>query len=121
MLYAKTVGAQIDVLHIVETLAVENTLQENVRAIGARVVTGLATLGEQHGVRVESHVKVSRSAGRAVLAAAQENQADLIVLGAIPRLLGRRMFLGNTVEFVLHHAACAVALFIPAARRAGTA
>jgi len=53
-----------------------------------------------------------------VLAAAQ---ADLIVLGAIPRLLGRRMFLGNTVEFVLHHAACAVALFIPAARRAGTA
>lgn len=121
VLYAKTVGAQIDVLHIVETLAVENTLQENVRAIGARVVTGLATLGEQHGVRVESHVKVSRSAGRAVLAAAQENQADLIVLGAIPRLLGRRMFLGNTVEFVLHHAACAVALFIPAARRAGTA
>ena len=72
-------------------------------------------------LRVESHVKVSRSAGRAVLAAAQENQADLIVLGAIPRLLGRRMFLGNTVEFVLHHAACAVALFIPAARRAGTA
>src|SRR5207302_834216 len=36
VLYAKTVGAQIDVLHIVETLAVENTLQENVRAIAAR-------------------------------------------------------------------------------------
>ncbi|GAC1340647.1 MAG: cation:proton antiporter [Myxococcales bacterium] len=121
VLYAKATGAHIEVLHVVETLAIELAVQEELRAVGTRVVTELATLGEQHGVRIESSVRVSRSAGRCVLGEAQESGSDLIVLGANPRVLGRRLFFGNTVEFILSRAPCPVALFVPGAPRATAA
>lgn len=121
VLYAKAVGAHIEVLHVVETLAIELAVQEELRTVGMRVVTELAALGEQQGVRVESRVKVSRAAGRCVLGEAQDSGSDLIVLGANPRVLGRRLFFGNTVEFILSRAGCPVALFVPAAPRATAA
>jgi Kef-type K+ transport system membrane component KefB/nucleotide-binding universal stress UspA family protein len=121
VLYAKASGARIDVLHVVETLAIEREVHEELRAVGTPVVSELAELGQQNGVRVESSVKVSRSTGRAVLKEAQETGSDLIVLGAIPRVLGRRLFFGNTVEFILGRAPCPVALFVSAAPRATVA
>jgi nucleotide-binding universal stress UspA family protein len=121
VLYAKASGARIEVLHVVETLAIERAVQEELRAVGTPVVSELTALGEQNGVRVESSVKVSRSTGRCVLSEVQETGSDLIVMGANPRVLGRRLFFGNTVEFILSRAPCPVALFVPAAPRATAA
>jgi Kef-type K+ transport system membrane component KefB/nucleotide-binding universal stress UspA family protein len=121
VLYAKASGARIEVLHVVETLAIERAVQEELRAVGTPVVSELTALGEQNGVRVESSVKVSRSTGRCVLNEVQETGSDLIVMGANPRVLGRRLFFGNTVEFILSRAPCPVALFVPAAPRATVA
>lgn len=117
VLYAEAVGAELVVLHVVETLSIEHEVQEQLRRVGTRVVTELAALGEQHGIRVESRIRVSRSAGRCILREAEEMEADLIVLGALPRVPGRSTFLGNTVEYVLGNAPCGVALFVPAVRK----
>jgi Kef-type K+ transport system membrane component KefB/nucleotide-binding universal stress UspA family protein len=46
---------------------------------------------------------------QAIITAAQQEKADLIVLGAEPKL-GKGLFLGHTINFVLRNAPCAVAI-----------
>ena len=86
--------------------------------VGMRVVSDVAAMGAQHGVLVDAHVRWSSAAPRTIVEAAREFDADLIVLGAVPQLLGRQTFLGNTVEYVLRAAPCPVALFVPRVPRA---
>lgn len=118
MLYAKATGAQLAAVSIVDPQLRGTEAGEQSESVGMRVVTDVAELGAQHGVAVDAHVRWSSSAGRTIVEAAREVNADLIVLGAMPQLLGRRTFLGNTVEYVLRSAPCPVALFVPRAPRA---
>jgi len=46
---------------------------------------------------------------QAIVLAAQQENADLIVLGAEPKM-GKGLFLGHTINFVLRNAPCAVAI-----------
>ncbi|HEY6909359.1 MAG TPA: cation:proton antiporter [Myxococcales bacterium] len=118
MLYAKANGAELAAVSIVDPQLRGTEAGEQSESVGMRVVTDVAALGAQHGVAVDAHVRWSTSAGRTIVEAAREVGADLIVLGAMPQLLGRRTFLGNTVEYVLRSAPCPVALFVPRAPRA---
>src|SRR5512140_804918 len=111
MLYAKATGAQLAAVSIVDPQLRGTEAGEQSESVGMRVVTDVAELGAQHGVAVDAHVRWSSSAGRTIVEAAREVNADLVVLGAMPQLLGRRTFLGNTVEYVLRSAPCPVALF----------
>jgi Kef-type K+ transport system membrane component KefB/nucleotide-binding universal stress UspA family protein len=118
ILYGKSTGAQVHAVHIVEATAAGVSTQERQLTVGTSLVAEIAALGEKSGVRVDSWVRQSASSPRAILAAAQEVGADLVILGAIPRVLGRRLYLGNTAEYVLGHAQAAVAVFVPGMRRA---
>lgn len=115
ILYAKAVGAELAAVNIVDPRLQNGAEGENV---GMRVVTDVAALGEQHGVKVDAHVRWSAAAPRTIVEAAREFGADLIVIGAVPQLLGRQTFLGNTAEYVLRAAPCPVALYVPRVPRA---
>jgi basic amino acid/polyamine antiporter, APA family len=65
-------------------------------------------LGEDHGVRVEPATVRARSIGRAIVEAARERDADLIVVGSSPRWRRQSTFFSPTVDYVLKHAPCEV-------------
>jgi APA family basic amino acid/polyamine antiporter len=65
-------------------------------------------LGAEHGVAVEGLTVRARAIGQAIVHAAQELEADLIVLGASPRWRRQSRFFSPTVEYVLKKAPCEV-------------
>ncbi len=117
LLCAKESGALVLAMSVVVP-APDLVAGGGVEDVGMRVVSEVARLGGQEGLQVESHVRWSASPGRAIVEAASELRADLLVMGAVPQVLGRRTFLGNTAEYVLASAPCPVALFVPPAPRA---
>jgi len=62
------------------------------------------TLGADNGVVVEGRIVRARSIGRAIVTAARESGADLIVLGSSPRWRRQARFFSPTVDFVLRRA-----------------
>ena len=62
------------------------------------------------GIRVRTRVVRARQAGEAIVAAAEDVDADLVVMNAPRKMrLGRRASVfGRTVRHVLHHAPCRV-------------
>ena len=118
LLYAKEAGALVLAMSVVvpapDALAPDGRVED----VGMRVVGEVARVGAAEGVEVESHVRWSASPGRAIVEAVSELRADLLVMGAVPQVLGRRTFLGNTAEYVLASAPCPVAIFVPPVPRA---
>jgi basic amino acid/polyamine antiporter, APA family len=87
---------------------VANSLLDDARAIV-----------ESHGVRAVTRLVRARSAGPAIVADAIARNAELVVLGAPRRGVGRRAPLfGRTARYVLKHSPCRV---IVTAGRAATA
>lgn len=117
LIYAKEAGAVVAVLSVVAP-APDPTALGRVEDVGMRVVTEVVRMGAQEGLEIDPHVRWSASPGRAIVEAAGELRADLLVMGADPQVLGRRTFLGNTAEYVLASAPCPVALFVPPSPRA---
>jgi basic amino acid/polyamine antiporter, APA family len=67
-----------------------------------------AALGADHGVEVEGRSIRARNIGEAVVEAAEEAGADLIVLGSSPRWRRQSRFFSPTVEYVLRKASAEV-------------
>ena len=63
-----------------------------------------AALGADHGVVVEGRSIRARSIGEAIVQAAEETGADLIVLGSSPRWRRQSRFFSPTVDYVLRKA-----------------
>jgi basic amino acid/polyamine antiporter, APA family len=63
-----------------------------------------AALGADHGVEVEGRSIRARSIGEAIVKAAEETGADLIVLGSSPRWRRQSRFFSPTVDYVLRKA-----------------
>ncbi|PAA88341.1 hypothetical protein BOX15_Mlig009186g1, partial [Macrostomum lignano] len=72
----------------------------------------------QLGIKKFSFVNVSGEPGEAIVQAAEEHEADLVVMGS--RGLGtlRRTFLGSVSDYVLHHAYRPVLICPPSKREA---
>jgi basic amino acid/polyamine antiporter, APA family len=66
-------------------------------------------LVESYGVRAVTRLERARSAGPAIVADAVTRNADLVVIGAPRRVLGRRTpVFGKTVRYVLKNSPCRV-------------
>jgi APA family basic amino acid/polyamine antiporter len=65
-------------------------------------------LAAEHGLEVEGKLVRARSIGPAIIAAAAELGADLIVLGSAPRWRRQSRFFSPTVDYVLRKAECEV-------------
>lgn len=118
ILYAKSVGATLAAVSVVAPARGDGNADVRHEDVGARVASEVARMAAQDGIEVDAHVRWSNAPGRAIVEAARELGADLLLLGAVPQLLGRRTYLGNSVEHVLATAPCPVALFVPAVPRA---
>jgi APA family basic amino acid/polyamine antiporter len=115
-------GARIVALYVLEVpldqqLSVEQPELE--RQANAELDQAVA-IGESYGVPVVDRLVRARDAGTAIVAEARGRHAEIIVLGAPRRRLGRRerAVFGRTVDYVLRHAPCRVLVTAAAAEAA---
>jgi Kef-type K+ transport system membrane component KefB/nucleotide-binding universal stress UspA family protein len=123
--YARETGAEIHLLHVLDPgAAYDRRTYQELRLLGGRMVDELVTRGRRDGASVLGRLVTSRFPPRAILAAASQVRADLVLMGATPRYSDRRAYFGPTADLVLAHAPCAVALYVggvrPEALRATT-
>jgi basic amino acid/polyamine antiporter, APA family len=103
-------SSTVDALHVIPvplSLPLEAELVEAQERATASI-TDAAVLGHEHGVIVEGEVVRARSIGQAIVEAAEERGADLIVLGSAPRWRRQSRFFSPTVDYVLRRAPCEV-------------
>jgi len=103
---AKERGAAVVALHVIRVpldrpLDAEEYEQEE-RA--AASLAEAAALGADHGVTVEGKSIRARSIGEAIVKAAEETGADLIVVGSAPKWRRQSRFFSPTVDYVLRKA-----------------
>ncbi|HEY2354804.1 MAG TPA: universal stress protein [Gaiellaceae bacterium] len=99
-------GASVIAIHIIrvpldQPLDAE-LVDEEERA--AASLSEAAVLGDDLGVKVEVRSIRARSIGEAIVQAAEESGADLIVLGSSPRWRRQSRFFSPTVDYVLRKA-----------------
>ncbi len=84
--------------------------------VGHHSTNGVRSLGELLGVPVRTEVRTGSTgaAGREIVHAARALRADLVLLAADRRMAGREVYCGRTVEYVVRHADCPVAVLFPA-------
>ena len=110
---AATLGASVELLHVVEFMPVEpmgETLMPAVRIeeeLMARASQRLAALAEELGLAGAPHRVESGNVKAEIVRVARERQADLIVLGSRERH-GRSILVNFTEDAVLHAAPCDV-------------
>ena len=80
---------------------------------GRELLRRATAILDQYGV--DSHPRLTRapSAAAAILAAAEETQPEIIVMGAERRLRGRSRIFGDNVQAVLKGASCRVMVVSP--------
>jgi APA family basic amino acid/polyamine antiporter len=99
-------GAAVVALHVIR-VPLDRSLDAELIDEEERAAASLAeaaVLGADHGVTVEGRSVRARSIGEAIVQAAEETGADLIVLGSSPRWRRQSRFFSPTVDWVLRKA-----------------
>lgn len=110
---AATLGAEVELLHVVEFMPVEpmgETLMPAVRIedeLLARARQRLAALAEELGLAGSPHRVESGNVKAEIVRVARERQVDLIVLGSRERH-GLSILVNFTEDTILHAAPCDV-------------
>ncbi len=113
---AKSLNAKVTCLSITESEASElygEATQSGVviqRNVNSEIESTLGELASALDVDFETILmQTSAHPAQAAILAAQQSDIDLIVLGAEPKI-GKGLFVGHTVNYILRHAPCAVAV-----------
>ena len=114
--------ARIVALSVVEVPR-DRSLADELPELEARANADLddaVAIGETYGVRVVDRLVRARDAAAAIVDEARARNAEIIVVGAPGRRLGRRerALFGRTVDHVLRHAPCRVLVSSAAAKAA---
>jgi APA family basic amino acid/polyamine antiporter len=99
-------GASVEALHVI-LVPLDQPLDAPLYDREEQAAASLAeaaALGADNGVVVEGRVLRARAIGEAIVAAARESGADLIVLGSSPRWRRQSRFFSPTVDYVLRKA-----------------
>jgi basic amino acid/polyamine antiporter, APA family len=99
-------GAAVVAVHVIR-VPLELPLDAELVGEEERAAASLADaveLGEDLGVKVEGRAVRARSIGEAIVQAAEETGADLIVLGSSPKWRRQSRFFSPTVDYVLRKA-----------------
>jgi basic amino acid/polyamine antiporter, APA family len=99
-------GAAVVALHVIR-VPLDQPLDAELAGDEERAAASLseaAVLGSDLGVEVEGRSIRARSIGEAIVQAAEETGADLIVLGSSPRWRRQSRFFSPTVDYVLRKA-----------------
>ncbi len=97
----------VTVIEVPLELALDVRRPEETRVAG-RLLDDARALVESYGVRATTRLIRARRAGDAIAEEAVRQGADLVVLGARRRALGRREVFGKTVDTVLRASPCRV-------------
>jgi APA family basic amino acid/polyamine antiporter len=103
-------GAEVQALHVIR-VPLEQALEGEMLDEEERAEASIAEaklLGAEHGVLVVGITVRARAIGNAIVARAEEIDADLIVLGSAPRWRRQSRFFSPTVDYVLRRAPCEV-------------
>ncbi|MGH2459915.1 MAG: cation:proton antiporter [Chloroflexota bacterium] len=121
---AKGSGADVVALHVVENHPLVEPFSRSSaaretsarRSVGEYATKTVQSLGELLDVDVRSsvHWHSGTSTGPAIVARAEALSGDLILLAARRHLAGSDLYCGRTIEYVLQHARCPVAVLFPA-------
>lgn len=80
------------------------------RNVASEINTTLSELSDALDVQFQSiNIQTSAHPAQAAILMAQQHDVDLIVLGAEPKL-GKGLFIGHTINYILRHPPCAVAV-----------
>src|SRR2546423_1482677 len=99
-------GAAVVALHVIR-VPLDQPLDAELFDQEERAAASLAeaaALGADHGVVVEGHSIRARSIGDAIVKAAEETGADLIVVGSAPKWRRQSRLFSPTVDYVLRKA-----------------
>jgi basic amino acid/polyamine antiporter, APA family len=99
-------GASVEALHVIRVpleLPLDAELIDEEEQAEASIAEA-KILGADHGVTVAGRILRARSIGQAIVQAAREDGADLIVVGSSPRWRRQSRFFSPTVEYVLKKA-----------------
>ena len=104
----RSLVAVVHVLEIPMELPITTSLPAAEREANA-LLDDARALVESHGVRAVTRLERARSAGPAIVADAVARGAELVVIGAPRRGIGRRTpVFGRTARYVLKHSPCRV-------------
>lgn len=122
---AQRTGAVLDLVHVLDrpdqsAPRFPRWLTRTDTPAGAGGATTSATgvlaagqaLAERYGLDAQTVTRSGTSVGKELTAAAAQDRADLVVLGARVRVSDGSPFLGHHVEYVLEHAACLVLVVV---------
>lgn len=124
---AARTGAHVDVVHVVDRpdgRPVQVWVDGRVQAVGpaAAILAEAEQRARQYGCSVRTKIRTGERVGHELVDAAEQERADVIVLGASVRSYDGRPFLGHQVEYVLEHAPQTVLVIVfPSERRQGEA
>jgi nucleotide-binding universal stress UspA family protein len=99
-------GATVEALFVLK-VPLDRALDDPLYDMEEQAAASLAeayALGAEHGVTVTGRTLRARAIGEAIVQAADEDGADLIVLGSSPRWRRQSRFFSPTVDYVLRHA-----------------
>jgi APA family basic amino acid/polyamine antiporter len=100
----------ICVLHVLNVpldKALEAPLPE-AEALADASLADARELAAEHGVELRARIVRSRSLGEAIVEAASEESADVVLMGSAPRWRRQSLFFSPTVDYVLRKAPCDV-------------
>jgi len=103
-------AATVEALYVIKVplnMALDAELYDEEERAAASLAEARA-LGADNGVEVNGRTLKARGLGQAIVQAAEESGADLIVLGSSPRWRRQSRFFSPTVEYVLKKAECEV-------------
>ncbi len=110
---AKTTGAELVILHVVETSfawytgAFYQQMIDELRGYGEKVLERAAAIAEEAGMKARTQ-SVDGHSGTAIVRVAEREGADLIVLGALGRSMVEEALVGSVSHYVVRHAHCPV-------------
>jgi nucleotide-binding universal stress UspA family protein len=117
MTYAREFSAELMALYVREStsplLPLVGVERYHLKTEGAEFVDEIGRLGREIGVSVETRVDTGRRPENVILAVAEREKIDLLVMGVLFRSSEERLFFGPKVREILRRAECAVALIVP--------
>ena len=112
---AKETGAELLVLHAVETTMVWYTgtlyqqMVDRLREFGNEVLEKALKRANEEGVVARS-MMIDGHSGTVIVRVAEREGADLIVMGALGRGMVEKVLVGSISQYVVRHAPCAICL-----------
>ena len=115
---SQTMDADLVALYVVELPPVTplDALDESIDRSGKELLAQAARMAGKLSMSLSHVLLRAREAGEAIVGAAKERGADLLIIGhhkPHPHPVGETL-LGGVVQYVAHHAPCRVIVQIPA-------